>query len=935
VSGRDEQGVVEAEQLPRLFERERQLSALHDLLRETRGTAGHVVMLGGPSGCGKTALLQEVMWAARTRDATCLEVVCSRDEQLVPFSAARELLRNAALRDELASDVAELLANRAFAEIPLGHEEAPLPEVTVRVFDELSRIVLTFAEPTTLVIGIDDVHHADTLSVRFFRYLAMRARTAPALLVLGELSTSNWMYSYPRTEITRMPHADTVAVGPLSRTGVRGLRGAVRHASLLWAASGGNPLLVQALLGDFERMGPRPGPGFGQALVSCLDRMGPDTLRVAGAVAVLGVQASTKVIAQVLEIDLEQTALIVKAMRRTGVAVQSDAVGFRHPSIAEALIEYLPPAVKAHLHHSCARVLYECGSDVTTVAAHLGKSGRAEDPWAVQVLTSAADRAMLESRAETAIEFLDLALRSDTQGHERWQALANLVWARWQLDPEHASRHFDELVAAARLGKLAPQDLVELTRLLLWKGRLDEAVPLAVQIQRVAGQKEAPETHEIGLWLGCVYPSLAKARTLANRAAPDRKAGEWSTGRVMSDVARLSAALSEAPAQETLTHAEHILRRVRVTSPAASSAECALLSLLALIYADDIVRARTWCDKLFAEAAHASTPLWLAVTSAIRAEIALYRGEFRLAAELATAALSHLTLEGWGVAVGVPLGCLVLAQVRMGRQVEAATLLGHVVPDALFSSRYGLHYLIARGHHHLAAGEEHAALADFLTCRELMQSWGLETAAPAQWRLAAAEVWYAQGNRGQVRRLTRQQIVRLGPVGSRPRGAALRLLAAVEDPRRREPLLTESIELLEGSGDRFELARAIAELSRAHRASGSHARARIELLRAVRLAEACGAEPLHRELLIDCVDLGIAPSEVVPEKAEQFASLTKAEQRVAVLASRGHTNREIATKLFVTASTVEQHLTRVYRKLSIKRRKDLVAVLCLDLADIA
>ncbi|MFD0487864.1 response regulator transcription factor [Saccharopolyspora spinosporotrichia] len=37
----------------------------------------------------------------------------------------------------------------------------------------------------------------------------------------------------------------------------------------------------------------------------------------------------------------------------------------------------------------------------------------------------------------------------------------------------------------------------------------------------------------------------------------------------------------------------------------------------------------------------------------------------------------------------------------------------------------------------------------------------------------------------------------------------------------------------------------------------------------------------------------------------------------------GYTNREIAEKLYVTASTVEQHLTRVFRKLQVKRRAEL------------
>jgi DNA-binding CsgD family transcriptional regulator/type II secretory pathway predicted ATPase ExeA len=53
--------------------------------------------------------------------------------------------------------------------------------------------------------------------------------------------------------------------------------------------------------------------------------------------------------------------------------------------------------------------------------------------------------------------------------------------------------------------------------------------------------------------------------------------------------------------------------------------------------------------------------------------------------------------------------------------------------------------------------------------------------------------------------------------------------------------------------------------------------------------------------------------------------LSDAELRVATLAAAGRTNREIAAKLFVTVSTVEQHLTRIYRKLRVNGRADLPA----------
>jgi len=56
-------------------------------------------------------------------------------------------------------------------------------------------------------------------------------------------------------------------------------------------------------------------------------------------------------------------------------------------------------------------------------------------------------------------------------------------------------------------------------------------------------------------------------------------------------------------------------------------------------------------------------------------------------------------------------------------------------------------------------------------------------------------------------------------------------------------------------------------------------------------------------------------------------SLTASERRIAELAGQGRTNREIAQLLFVTARTVEGHLTSVFRKLRIKSRDELAALL--------
>src|SRR4029077_12753030 len=51
--------------------------------------------------------------------------------------------------------------------------------------------------------------------------------------------------------------------------------------------------------------------------------------------------------------------------------------------------------------------------------------------------------------------------------------------------------------------------------------------------------------------------------------------------------------------------------------------------------------------------------------------------------------------------------------------------------------------------------------------------------------------------------------------------------------------------------------------------------------------------------------------------------LTSSERRVADLAAAGLTNAEIASRLFVTTSTVEFHLNKIFRKLGITSRRQL------------
>ena len=57
------------------------------------------------------------------------------------------------------------------------------------------------------------------------------------------------------------------------------------------------------------------------------------------------------------------------------------------------------------------------------------------------------------------------------------------------------------------------------------------------------------------------------------------------------------------------------------------------------------------------------------------------------------------------------------------------------------------------------------------------------------------------------------------------------------------------------------------------------------------------------------------------------APLTTQERAVAEAVARGGTNQQIAAELYVSVKTVEVHLTRIYRKLQVRSRTQLLAAI--------
>ena len=225
----------------------------------------------------------------------------------------------------------------------------------------------------------------------------------------------------------------------------------------------------------------------------------------------------------------------------------------------------------------------------------------------------------------------------------------------------------------------------------------------------------------------------------------------------------------------------------------------------------------------------------------------------------------------------------------------------------------------------LALAQDDPALAckEALALGEQARAARIDTPS-VPWRAPAAIALQRLGEEEQARTLVAEQVALARQWGTASdMGASLRLNARV-DPERRLELLEQSIALLERAPWRLELARALADYGEALRVARRRSDAHEPLRRAAELADECGSRIVRARALDGLAALGDRPRKLMFSGTD---SLTASERRIAVLASQGRSNRDIAQDLFVTPKTVENHLGRVYMKLGIKGRRELATAL--------
>jgi DNA-binding CsgD family transcriptional regulator len=928
-------GAVRGAQDLVLQERAEELSELENLFVECVHGNGKVVVISSPVGCGKTALLHALGDRVIKHDALFLGAMASRTERALYLGVVSELFRGIELLPESAERVRRLLDGDTVAEAYRegGFEPEITGQVIAAVFHGLFTVLRDLAERRPILIGIDDVHYADPASLQFLLYLVRRLGSARILVVLNECIQPDRAHPLFYAELFHLPQCRCIRLRPLSEHGVEGMLAGRRRAEAAGRAaeyhalSGGNPLLVHSLLEDARASGavafPAPaelivGDNFGNAVLSCLYRCEPMILSLARAIAVLDHEVSPAVLGKLVGLNTEAVVRAVDVLNTAGLL---DTGRFRHAAARAAVLGNMPPEGRQALHGRAARLLHSEGAAPMVVAGHIMVADRVEAPWMIPVLREAAEHALFDDEVNLGIVFLRLAYDACTNERQRATTMAALARAEWRVDPAAVARRLPELASAVREGYLEGRDAIATIAYFLWCGRADEAADTLGHVSDEPAPPAAETAAELEAarrWMSISYPDLYK-RVMADRPPP--AAAKFATANdELRAVSGLAAALGGVAGDDTLTGAEQVLQRSRLggTSPASIVA-----ALATLVFTDRVERAAFWCDSLLEDVSVRRDTTWRAVPVAVRAMISLRQGNLTAAAARARDALSTLRPTSWGVVLGEPLGSMLLAAVAMGKYDDAATYLCLPVPGAMFQTPCALTYLRARGVYNYATERFHAALSDFYACGEMMLRWGLDRPTFIPWRTDAAQACLELGKIDEARELVHEQLAVLGPGEVRARGISLRVQAMTDGPDGRLALLTQAVEAQQASGDRYELARALADLSRAQRAAGEQGEAQLTARRAHHLARQCGAEPLMRGLLRDGTDQAADMPAGPAAESISLAELSDAERRVAELAARGQTNRQIADTLRITVSTVEQHLTRVYRKLGVNRRTDL------------
>ncbi|MEV0643428.1 AAA family ATPase [Streptomyces sp. NPDC050619] len=915
------------------------------LIREHfHGTGdGHAVLLRGPAGMGKTRLMSAAL-AEMGAGARVLTVKC-QESGGAAYDAVRELFTPLGLTD---GDPARhpLLAGSAALALPALTDGASdgRPADMYGVMHGLYWLTASVAAEQGLILAVDDLQWCDEASLRWLGFLLRRAEGLPLALLLTLRTGVEHAHPEVLDEMADAACCLTVDVEPLTDDAVRAMLAAALavtpDASVVGRCmelTGGTPFLVQLVVRELRERAPdagldadalRDGLGHGAVARFHLDRLGPDRLAVAKALAVLE-SDDIEAVAALAGTTPGPAAGAVDALRAAGL-LRTDSLAYRHDLMRQAVLDATPAEERLALRERAARLLNDSGCPTEQVAVQLMHLPEVPEPWMVTVLRSAAHGAEQRGAPATAGQYLSRALRHHVDDIELLSDSARVL------------AHTDHATALSRLEhalSLATDPRVR-CRLVLQYVITSLGAENSLRAFELVGETLPMVESELGH-----SPDEQAMRTLLEAMALlsglDEKSnvrrvserfrdyvpppGETAEERLLLGMLCVLGTLEGRPAAELVPAAEQVLR----VGDVSLGGWGAFGSSFTLYLADEIEPVEVGLTALLEHAQRHGQAWNSALASTTRARMHMWAGN--IARALADAQLAfHLVHRDLYVKNAVSPYCtLAVALVHHGDARRAEDVLDLIQRPRLDQFTLVSHtYLMSRARVRAALGDLEGALGPLLRCGDSLAEAGIGNPVLAPWWYDAAQVLADLGRHGEG-----QDVVdRVAPAVRRwgtPRAQGMLALArgvlTPDDSGIDE--LAEAARLLEATPGRLEHARAEYLLGRRLLERGDAESARERLRRSIDIAVLCG----DRQLLDQAVPaLGAAGGRLRHGTESPTDALSGSERQVAERAAAGATNREIAEALFLTQRTVEFHLTSVYRKLGIRGRRELAAVLAAE-----
>jgi DNA-binding CsgD family transcriptional regulator len=928
-----------------LLERDRELAAIDAVIGATRG-GDRLLAIEGPPGIGKTSLVVEARTRAQQAGMQVLGARGSELERAFAYGVVRQLFESflarlsAEERAELFGGAAALAAP-VFDPVHLAAE--PAADAPLASLHGLYWLAANVAAWRSLLLAVDDLHWCDLPSLRWLTYLLPRMEGLSLVIVVGLRPGEPEEDPGVLTQIVSDPLATVIRPAPLSTDATaRLLRETLSpdaddaFCAACHQETGGNPQLLRELVHEIAAEGLAPIEGNvrrlrelearagSRAASARLSRLPPEATRLAQAVALLGDDADPRQAAALADLDEQAASVAASALARVDVLRPQPPFGFVHPLIRAAVYETLAPGDRDMGHARAARLLGDAGADPERVAAHLLLAPPAADSQVVATLREAARRAGARGASESAVAYLRRALAEPPPDADRAELLLELGSAETQVSGEAAVEHLqeahaliDDPIRRAEASLLLGHELLLLLRGeeadAVFTEALDELAGADAELERllegwlIDNDWFAPSLH---------HKALERLERIRSRPA-DATVGEKL---LLSELA-LHDARTGAPAAVTVP----LARRALAGGTLLKEQTAFVFPCIVLAQADRDEVLAVYEDAL-AEAHRRGSTAAFAAAKVFRAQTFVLRGD--LAEAEAEAREAFAAGETWATSArfaGHSLAFLADALMEQGKLDEAAAALARAGVDESFDSASTLYLPDSRARMRLLRGDLAGGLEQMLEAGRRFEELGGRNPAFLAWRSQAALALLQLGKQDEAWPLASEEL-ELARIWGAPRalGAALRVAGLVEGGQQGLAYLGEAVEVLADSPAKLEHAKARTELGAALRRANRRSEARDQLRHAVELATICGAVPLAARAEAELLATGARPRRIALSGID---SLTPSERRVAQMAAKGHTNREVAQALFVSPKTVEVHLSSVYRKLEIRSRSQLPAAL--------